>query len=291
MKPYYVQETSTAVELWAGYRVQFDGQERHPWQKTAKAELKEALSRVAVPNEPFAGYYDTTNPAVSDVENSLFTNMLGSLPSGVTLLRFERGTYAPPAPPVSIELVGGHLHYYRYAVGGQWTTWETDEVLARWERLPRRLPLDGSAGPIWLALRHGHADGGVNLTGVGLRPDADFGLRLVVHATRQGPRNAISVSENLVDGTISAFHEDRHSDAMFPALTRRFSLLTDEELRRALDHPAGPLFTTPAIRPFGKSVQFSPADERCIIGEVTIRPDSSERWSELSGELFTVRPR
>jgi hypothetical protein len=61
--------------------------------------------------------------------------------------------------------------------------------------------------------------------------------------------------------------------------------LTDEEVRRALDHPAGPLFPTAAIRPFGKTVQFSPADERCIVGEMEIRHDSKERWSELSGEI------
>jgi hypothetical protein len=38
MKPYHVQENATSVEAWTGYRVQFDGQERHPWQKAMKAE-------------------------------------------------------------------------------------------------------------------------------------------------------------------------------------------------------------------------------------------------------------
>jgi hypothetical protein len=291
MKPYHVHTTTNAVEAWTGYRIQFDGMERHDWQKVLKAQLKQALIRIAMPNEPFAGFYDTTNPAVSDVENSLFTNMTGSLPSGITVLRFERGTYAPPEPPEPIDLVGGHMHYYRYAVGGEWTTWEADEVLARWDRLPRRVPQDGSAGPVWLALRDGHADGRVNLTGVDLRHDENFGLRLVVHATRQGPRSAISISENLVDGTLAAFHADRYSDALFPALTRRFPSVADEQIRRAYDRPAGPLFATPAIRPFGKSVQFSPDDERCIVGEVVILQDSRTRWPELSGELFSVRRR
>ena len=92
-----------------------------------------------------------------------------------------------------------------------------------------------------------------------------------MHATRQGPRNAIAISETLVDGTIAAFHDDRYAEALFPALSRKFLRLSDDELRRALDHPVGPLFSTPAIRPFGESVQFSPADDRCIIGEVEIR--------------------
>lgn len=91
MNPYYVHTSPSVVEVWSGYRIQFDGMERNDWQKTLKAEMKDALVRIALPNESFAGYYDTTNQAVSDVENSLFTNMTGSLPSGITLLRFERG--------------------------------------------------------------------------------------------------------------------------------------------------------------------------------------------------------
>ena len=70
------------------------------------------------------------------------------MPRGVALLRFEPGTFAPPAPPVPIERIGGHLHHYRYARGGEWTTWEPGEVLAQCDRLERRVPLDGSARPI-----------------------------------------------------------------------------------------------------------------------------------------------
>jgi hypothetical protein len=291
MNPYYVRASTSVVEVWSGYRIQFGGMERHSWQKTLKAEMKEALVRIAHPNEPFAGYYDTTNQAVSDVENSLFTNMTGSLQSGITLLRFERGSYSPPDPPIPIDLVGGHLHYYRYTIGGHWTAWDADKVLARWTRVSRQLPLDGSAGPVWFALRQGHADGRVKLPNHGLRSDENFGLRLVVHATRQGPRNAIAISENLVDGTLAAFHADDYSESLFSALLRRFPRAADAEVLRALDHPVGPLFPTPAIRPFGKTVQFSPSDERCIVGEVEIRQDSEERWSQLCGELFTVRHR
>lgn len=290
MKPYHLHASSTSVEVWTGYRIQFDGMERHPWQKALKAQMKDAFCNIALPATSFAGYYDTTDPAVSDVENSLFTNLTGYLPAGVTLLRFERGTHTPPASPVALDLICGHLHYYRYTVGGTWTTWDIDKVLARWDRVPRRLPLNGTAGPAWLALRHGSSDGRVTVTNVPLRPDENFGLRLVVHATRQGPRNAISISENLVDGTLAAFHADRYTEALFPLLASRFPTITNDELGRALAPPPRPLFPTPAIRTFGTSVQFSPADERCNVGEVEIRQDSSStRWSELSGELFTVR--
>ena len=125
MKPFFVRAAGTTVEVWSGYRIQFSGMERHDWQKALKAELKEALSRLAMPvGAPFAGYYDSTDPHIADTENSLFTNLLESMPRGVTLLRFERGTTAPQTPPVPIDLTGGHLHYYRYQVGGEWTKWE-----------------------------------------------------------------------------------------------------------------------------------------------------------------------
>jgi hypothetical protein len=61
--------------------------------------------------------------------------------------------------------------------------------------------------------------------------------------------------------------------------------------RRALDHAVGPLFATPAIVHTKTGfIQISPADERCSLGELTIRKDPTRRWPELSGELFTVRP-
>jgi hypothetical protein len=292
MKPYHLLATSTVVEVWAGGRIQMEGQKRHLWQKEVKARLKEELSRIAVPNEPFAGFYDTTDPTKTDVENSLVTNMDGCRPGGVTLLRFERGTFDPPASPVPIELISGHLHYYRYARGGEWTTWEPDEVLARWDRVPRRLRGgEGHGGPAWLALREAHANGLVDVLGAELPPDAVYGLRLVEHEHRRNNRTAISLSEAAVDGVLAAFHGDRYSDALFPALTRRFPTVTDEELRRALDHPAGPLFPTSAITPNATSVVFDPDDERCILGEVAIHEDCQGPVAELSGELFTVRRR
>jgi hypothetical protein len=117
----------------------------------------------------------------------------------------------------------------------------------------------------------------------------DFGLRVVVHATRAGPRNAVSYSEKLVDGTIAAFHSDGFTDALALALGAKLPRLTADELRRALSCQLGPLFPTPAIRTKGSFVEISPADERCHIGELVILPnDSTSRWPELSGELFTI---
>jgi hypothetical protein len=290
MNPYAIRAADTTVEVWSGYRVQYKDQERHTWQKVLKAELKQVFRNLAIPTGvPFAAYYDTTNPTISDTENSLFTNMHESMPTTITWLSFEHGTATPPAPLVPIDLIGGHLHYYRYRVGGRWTTWEPDQTLARWDRIPRRLAQDDSARPAWYALRDANADGLISLSKHNLDPSANFGLRLTVHATKRGPRNAISYSEQLFDGTIAAFHNDRYSETLWSAIAPRFPSVAPEELRRALDHPVGPLITTPAIHTTGSGIQISPADDRCRLGELAIRADSTSPWPELSGELFTVR--
>jgi hypothetical protein len=171
-----------------------------------------------------------------------------------------------------------------------WTAWQPDKTLARWDRVPRRLSDDGSARAVWFALRDANAEGLVSVSGGGLGLGTNFGLQLVVHATRRGPRNAISYSERLADGSIAAFHNDRYPDELLSVLAPSFPGVTEEELRCALDHPAGPLFTTPAIHTTPGFIQISPADERCSVGELTIRQDSTSRWPELSGELFTIRP-
>ena len=164
-------------------------------------------------------------------------------------------------------------------------------TLARWDRIPRRLPANRSARPVWFALRNASANGLISLSGGNLDLHTNFGLRLPVHATRHGPHNAISYSEKLVDGTIAAFHNDRYSDVLSSVLAPKLPGVTGEELRRALNHPVGPLFATPAIiHTTTGFIQISPADERCSLGEITIRQDSTRQWPELSGELFTVRP-
>lgn len=290
MEPFALRTTDTVVELWTGYRIQFGGEERHDWQTALKAELKQVFTGLTLPvGVPFVGYYDTTNPAISDTENSLFTNLRESMPASITRVRFEHGAASPPAPPVPIDLIGGHLHYYRYAVGGERTRWEPDQILAHWYRIPRRLAGDGSARPAWYALREANANGLISLSKQDLDPGVNFGLRLTVHATKRGPCNAISYSEELVDGTIAAFHNDRYSDALLSAAAPKFPGIAVDELRRAFDHPVGPLITTPAFRATGGRIQINPADERCRLGELVIREDSTSPWPQLSGELFTIR--
>ena len=90
-------------------------------------------------------------------------------------------------PPVSVATVSGHLHYYRYRAASAFEWWELAELLARWRRVPRRLPGDGSGRPMWLAMRRAVAAGQIDVLSPSLDHGAPIGIRILVHPTAQGP--------------------------------------------------------------------------------------------------------
>jgi hypothetical protein len=290
VRPYVVVPSDDQVEVWSGYQLQFKGMRRHSWQDALAHELRGALGRLPIPaGTALSGVYMTTDPALCDVQNRLFTNPLDAMPRGVLGVRFERGLGSLPERPEPIELVGGYTHYYRYRTNSAWESWQVAGVVVRWERARRRMSDDGSARPTWLAIRQAAAESRLVFSGVELGPRAFFGVRIIVHATARGPSNAIESSERIVDGAIAAFHADAVSAHVLEALTLKLMPTDTSDVANALAQPAGPLFTTPAIRVAGKSIQISPADERCQVGEVVIHPrDAHGAVPELSGELFTL---
>jgi hypothetical protein len=179
--PYLVSsafDDCSSVHGWSGYPLQFEGQRRFSWQDDLAAELKTALSSLIVrPGECLAGTYMTNDPAKCDVENRLFTNPgASSFPKGIMSTRFERGFGELPDPPATIAPFAGHIHHYRYRAGGDFEWWEPDRPIARWERVLRPLPGDGSCRPTWLALRQAAADGSIEIHGTPV-DDQTLGVR------------------------------------------------------------------------------------------------------------------
>jgi hypothetical protein len=280
------------VEAWSGYQLQFETDRKLPWQKQMAAELRAALARLVVaPGEALTGAYLSTSEMRCDVENRLFTNP-GQIFPRVTHIRFERGVGAPPEPPVPISKVDGHLHYYRYRVGGSWDWWQPAARLASWPRVPVARLSEGNARPVWLAMKRAAAAGRIRtFEPADLDDLAPFGIRITVHASTRGPRVVLAISESLIDGTIAAFHAgDLRAAEVAAVLALRMpaSLAVSrgelEELA-ALNSP-GPIFQR---SPFsGPNASISPSDERCYLGEVEIRPDARGKETETSGELFAL---
>jgi hypothetical protein len=122
-----------------------------------------------------------------------------------------------------------------------------------------------------------------------------FGVRLIVHSTSRGPRQAVAISESLIDGTIAAFHAGVSADdaaVAAAALAPRLPSMSKSEIAAlaAMCSP-GPLFGASPFVIKGTYVQINPCDERCQAGEVTIAPDAEGQFAQISGELFTLRRR
>ncbi len=289
--PYVVVAGEGCVEVWAGYQIQFPGMRRYPWQDDLVGELKVALAAMPLASgEVLSGIYSSNDGSLCDAENRLFTNPgAATFPTATTAIRWERGIDLPPAPrPVA---AAGAIHYYRYTRSIGFRVWQRDTTLARWSAVPRRIADDGSARPMWLALRAALVSGAVEV----LHPPVDettrFGLRIEVHAPARGPRSAPAVSEALVDGALCAMHAGaaaKDAAAVAAALATKLpgsdpSRLVELVTRRSVVLPGSPFTVMRA------GVQLSPCDERCDAGEVTITRDASLAVIETSGELFTLR--
>ena len=236
-RPFHVSPAAlgSCVEAWSGYPLQFGGMRRHGWQDELAAELARALAPMSFrAGESLAGTYTTTDGGACDAENRLFTNPGAScFPRNVASIRFERGCVPLPEPPVPVDLVAGHLHHYRYCASSEFRTWERDRVLASWARIPRVLAGDGSARPMWLALRRAVATGTIEWQGPALAEGAPFGVHITVHGTAQGPRSAPTISETFVDGVIAAFHAGApNARAVAQALAPKLPGISADELEQ-----------------------------------------------------------
>jgi hypothetical protein len=162
--------------------------------------------------------------------------------------------------------VAGHLYYYGYRLDGTWQSWEPAGLLARWDRVTRRTPDDGSCRPVWLAMKMAAAAGRVKVWTPLPAAITEFGVRAVIHATSRGPRQAAAASETLLDGIIAAFHaglgHGPAASAAAAALAARLPGATVPELEVfvAGSVPA-PLFSAPAVAVTGTYVQISPCDD------------------------------
>jgi hypothetical protein len=291
--PYLLQASSAAVEVWSVYQIQFDGMRRHDWQAGLVGELKAALSGLAArSNQALTGTYATSLPGRCDAENRLFTNPgTATFPPGTLAIRWERGTIPPPSPEPMADL-GAGVHYYRYAVEPGFQVWAPDREVASWADVPRAIADDGSARPMWLALRSALVDGFVTLPAESVPEGSRFGLSLTLRAPMRGPRSAPALSEAIVDGVLCALHAgapDADSDRLSELLAARLPTVPREGLSELVrERPA--VFGGSPFLLGGRRIQLSPCDEFCDAGEVVIQPDPAVSTVHVSGRAFTLRP-
>ncbi len=293
-KPYVVQSTSRRAEVWSAYQIQFDGMRRHDWQGDLVRALKVALFDLPPRSDhALTGTYSTSVPGRCDAENRLFTNPgAATFPEGTLAIRWERGSEPPPPPSPVADLAAG-VHYYGYAAEPDFQVWEPDQELASWSGVPRRLPDDGSARPMWLALREAVVDGRLALPSGPVADGTRFGLSLTVRAPLRGPRSAPALSEALVDGVLCALHAGAPATdqgRVAELLAAKIPSVSQERLSDlVVERPA--LFAGSPFLLSGSRVQLSPCDEFCDAGEIVIQPDPTVSTLQVSGRVYTLKAR
>lgn len=209
VRPYLVRgDPGTGlIVAWSGYPLQFGEQRRFAWQDAMAVELRQELSRLpTAPGAVLAGRYLSTDQARCDMENRLFTNPgASSFPKSLAAVRFERGT-GPLHPRRSRSPAWRGTCITTVTVSAGRGDHGSLPLLARWQRVTRRAADDGSCRPVWLAMKTAATAGQVEILAPGLPASAEFGVRVIIHATSRGPRQAATVSETVVDGIIAAFH-------------------------------------------------------------------------------------
>lgn len=290
--PYVIRASRDIVEVWSGYQIQFDGMRRFAWQDELVRDLKDALARmVCQAGDALSAVYNTTVGGRCDVENRLFTNPgAATFPVGTTAIRWERGVVVPPSP-TEIDAIAG-MHYYRYSPGAGFSVWQPDRTVARWSGVERRLAHDGSARPMWLALREAVFDGRVEILPPPIENEVRFGLSIEVRAPRRGPRSAPAISEALVDGALCALHAGAtvgDAPGLASALAKRLASVEPTRLLDLVTERAAALAGSPFKLSGSRAVQLSPADEFCDAGEVRIVNDPSLAVLVTSAALFTLR--
>jgi hypothetical protein len=133
-------------------------------------------------------------------------------------------------------------------------------------RVTRRVADDGSCRPVWLAMKLAAAAGQVEVLGPAPDDAMPFGVQIIVHATTRGPRQAVAVSESLVDGTIAAFHvcvSAGDAAAAAAALAPRLPGMTETAIAAlAAMRSPGPLFAASPFVIKGLDVEQAPCCSR-----------------------------
>ncbi len=273
------------VEAWADDYVHF--QNRPAWQNELRNQILGRVGQlVATVDDVLHATFFGRLPARTDVENLLLYNF-GSFASATRFgVRFELGGAVPAGPDGS-----DYGYAYRYELApraGGYGTWREARALASIEWIDLG-PLSGDkiCEQVWLALARAE----VAVSGEPREPSTPFSAQFMIQPPVGQTRGVAGLVKGIFDGAISALQA--HTDA---------SDLAELTMRAAKHIPATPaeiaslltrrdravLGAVPSlVHRRGAGVQWSPADDFCVAGELLAAPPSSSRWA-IKGEIVEV---
>lgn len=276
------------MELWSIKRLPF---EPKGWLKRMRGDLREAVRTLECGSgEVLHATYVSGVDEACDAENILLYNVGASYfaRSSSNGLRLERAFSEPPPPPRLLKERFAHYQFYGSAKRQDgFAYWRSRRQLVQWEMSSEALGPSTSATSIWYWMKRGLGEAG----GAVEQEPSRFGLRVAIHAPSGCVLNPAALIKPLFDGIIAAFHS--HDGSMLEQVSDRLARKLDVDARKVAGHllsdSVAVLGRRRLVWPWGKSVQWNPADDRCVAAELVVYTDKNRNglW-RLSGELFEV---
>ncbi len=260
-----------------------------------RTELAAAVGHLAAdPDQALHAIYTSPMDGRFDVENVLLYNV-GTAAFGRSAgseLVVEQRMWPIPAPPRPLE---GAAHHYAYAIAQRaaaWRAWsvvrqlvssDSDEIGSMAEA--------ARPASVWFAVRRGHTS---IFSGTG--DSSRIGLELTVELPPNAHPNLARLTKPLIDGTLTALHA--HDDpAAVDLVSRRISArigVPASDVRSLLSsNEAAILGSRRLVWPWRESVQWNPADDRCVAFRIQrVDREETDRIGgvRIRGSVFEIEP-
>ena len=277
------------VEAWASRRLQFGAKD---WQVEFRTELTEALQSLeAADDQLLHGTFLSSSRESFDAENVLFYNLERTACLGRacrTGLRFERGFEPPPVPPRRLALADNYHRYELAPLDSRYRYWSEGSVVARIKTQPFG-PVSALTKPaiVWYASKTGE----VEVLAGAVLPES-YGVRAWLAAPSSDPPNPAAVIKPLLDGLVSALH--RHNEPgslgeISEPIARQVGIAPDAAGKALIDRTGAVLGPRRLAWRWGQEgVQWNPADDRCVVGDLVLVGGSRGGLWSASAQVFPV---
>jgi hypothetical protein len=229
-----------------------------------------------------------------DVENVLFYNVGTSAFRALTgrMLRFERIAGAPPVPPTKLDFDARHyVRYHPVLSNARSHDADARPVVAEARIALRDVGEMKNLASLWRSFKVAMISGADRDSLIG-KP---FEIQLAIAAPAQCRPKLVEVMKPLIDAFISALHFYRGNqlDAVTSRLSQRLAAPPDLVRRLLLRSETAALGAraVPYLR--GEGLQWSPADDLLVAGELRFAAAKADEAIEISGRVFaalTARP-
>jgi hypothetical protein len=203
-------------------------------------------------------------------------------------LRFELGRRGPTSP------AGNEYRYgYRYELvplSAGFRYWRERRELASWGWVELgSFSAEKKLEQVWLAL----APTRVGVASPGRAPGTPFAVRVTVRPPRSATPVLGGLVKGIFDGVVSAFqaHTDPSDIAELAARVSRNVAASSAEIEALLlSQRQAVLDAVPRLlHRRGEGVQWAPADDLCVAGELLAEQSTDSAWS-IKGKIVELEP-